>query len=60
MSLYQVLYHSTPFQTTTGSDNPRPEGCPPTLGIETSMINHLEGAYRPGEESESQVPGIDG
>jgi hypothetical protein len=60
MSLYQVLYHSTPFQTTTGSDNPRPEGYPPTLGIEMGMTDHLEGAYRPGVEIESQVPGPDG
>lgn len=60
MSLYQVFYHSTPFQTTIGSDNPRPEGYPPTLSIEMGMTNYLEGAYRPGEEIESQVSGTDG
>lgn len=60
MSLYQVLYHNTPFQATIGSDNPRPEGYPPTLSIETGMTNHLEGAYRRGEAIEFQVPGTDG
>jgi penicillin amidase/acyl-homoserine-lactone acylase len=37
--LYQALYHSTPFQTTTGSENPRPEGYSSTLGIEKDMNN---------------------
>ncbi len=60
MSLYQALYHSTPFQTTIGSDNPRPEGYPPTLSTETGTTNDLEGAYRRGEEIESQVSGTDG
>jgi acyl-homoserine-lactone acylase len=31
--------NSTPFQTTTGSDNPRLEDYSPTLGIETDMTN---------------------
>lgn len=31
--------NSTPFQTTTGSGNPRPEAYSPTLGIETDMTN---------------------
>jgi acyl-homoserine-lactone acylase len=31
--------NSTPFQTTTGSDNPRPEDYSPTLGIEMEMTN---------------------
>jgi hypothetical protein len=52
MSLYQLLYHSAPFQTTTGSDNPKPEGYPPTLRIEADMTIHLERECRPGEEAE--------
>jgi penicillin amidase/acyl-homoserine-lactone acylase len=31
--------NSTPFQTTTGPENPRPQDFSPTLGIETSMTN---------------------
>jgi len=31
--------NSSPYQTTTGSDNPRPEDFSPTLGIETHMTN---------------------
>jgi acyl-homoserine-lactone acylase len=31
--------NSTPFQTTTGSDNPKSEDYSPTLGIETDMSN---------------------
>jgi acyl-homoserine-lactone acylase len=31
--------NSTPFQTTTGSGNPRPEDYSPTLGIEADMTN---------------------
>ncbi len=35
--------NNTPFQTTIGPENPKPEDCSPTLGIETSMTNR---AYR--------------
>ncbi len=31
--------NSTPFQTTVGPENPRPQDYSPTLGIETSMTN---------------------
>lgn len=31
--------NSTPYQTTTGPDNPKPEDYSPTLGIETRMTN---------------------
>jgi len=35
--------NNTPFRTTTGGDNPKPENFSPTLGIETRMTNR---AYR--------------
>ncbi|RMF57992.1 MAG: acylase, partial [Calditrichaeota bacterium] len=35
--------NSTPFQTTIGPENPRPEAYPPTFGIENTMTNR---AYR--------------
>ncbi|RJQ06843.1 MAG: hypothetical protein C4551_07720 [Bacillota bacterium] len=35
--------NSTPYRTTTGPDNPRPENFSPTLGIQTNMANRALG-----------------